>query len=109
MDLLKSVTFWITFSAVLLASLLIGGLVSATLQKCPAFGWLLLISLASAFIGGLLGSWLLSKRIVAAASNQLAAAADRFVPDAAAKLPNIGELQAKLASIKSRLPSADAF
>ena len=52
MDAFKSTSFWVGFSAAMLITLLIGGLVSAMLDKCPAFGPLLLISIGAALLGG---------------------------------------------------------
>jgi len=66
MDIFQSIGFWISFSAVLLVTLIVGGLLSATLAQCPAFGKLLLISVGVAFLGGLLGYWLIGRMAPAA-------------------------------------------
>lgn len=63
MEFFKKTTFWMGFSAALLASLLVGGLLSAMLSKCPAFGPLLAISIGVALLGGLLAQQIFKSKV----------------------------------------------
>lgn len=66
MDFFKSTSFWVGFAAAMLITLLVGGLLSALLEKCPAFGPLLLISLGAALLGGFAAQQLFANRVEAA-------------------------------------------
>ena len=96
--MLRDVTFWLTFATALLLVLLIGGLLSASLQQCPAFGKLLLISVGAALLSGTAAYYLLSMR-----SSSRSEPALTFQEPAAQ--PDIEQIRNTVASLKQRLAS----
>lgn len=81
MDFFKRATFWIGFSGALLATLLVGGLISAMLSKCPAFGPLLIVSIGVALLSGLLAQQLFGEKVRESVSTRLSQARERLSVD----------------------------
>ena len=86
----------------MLVTLLVGGLLSATLKQCPAFGWLLVISVAVALISGYVVSYILLPKAVTKYTQPLAnarATAAAIGPS----LPDVDDIKSKVAELKQRL------
>jgi hypothetical protein len=99
MDTFKSTSFWMGFSAAMLISLLIGGLVSAMLNKCPAFGPLLLISIGAALLGGFAAQQFAQARLQSAVQSVLPSVS---AAPSAAPAP-AGSLQERISQARERL------